>query len=198
VNAPTFYVSTAGADSVTCAKARNARTPRRTINAGIACLAGGDTLIVKAGHYDEIVTDYAGIGGYTVPVPSGSSWANATILKAESPGSVILTVSKPPSGWPSVVEFDSGRYLILDGFIIDGAFRIENGIGLGGDHIRMSNCEIKNAKGQGIQGAGAFHEFINLHVHHIARNGGQTTCSPNVCANPPGQMCPLDSQVFSG
>ena len=40
-HAATFYVSTAGADSVTCAKAQNAQTPRRTINQGVACMAGG-------------------------------------------------------------------------------------------------------------------------------------------------------------
>jgi len=193
-HAATFYVSTAGNNSVTCAQAQSAQTPRRTINAGIACLAGGDTLIVKAGRYDEIVTNHPGIGGYTVPVPSGGSWATATTLKADPPGSVVLTVSNPPSEgsweWPSIVEFDSGRYRILDGFILDGGFRVENGIGLGGDHMRVSNSEIRNAKGQGIQGEGSFHEFINLHVHHIALNGGKTTCSHNVCGNPSGQMCP--------
>ena len=41
-HAATFYVSTAGADSVTCAQAQSAQTPRRTINQGIACLAGED------------------------------------------------------------------------------------------------------------------------------------------------------------
>ena len=169
-HAATFYVSTAGADSVTCAKAQSAQTPRRTINGGIACLAGGDTLIVKPGTYDEMVADFGGLGGYTVPVPSGSSWDHPTTLRAEPAGSVTLIVSNPVHNWPTIVGFDNHRYISLEGFVIDGRWTMENVVGLRGGPIRLKDTEIKNGRAQGILGGAqdAGHQFLNLNVHHNA------------------------------
>ena len=53
--AATIYVRPQGNDATPCAQAQNAQTPRRTLNAGIACLSGGDTLIVGGGTYDEVI-----------------------------------------------------------------------------------------------------------------------------------------------
>ena len=192
--AATFYVSAAGANSVTCAQAQNAQTPRRTINAGIACLAGGDTLIVKAGTYDEIVTDFNNIGGYTVRVPSGLSWSSPTTIKAETAGAVTLRVTSPPSGWTSIIEFDSSgttsQYILIEGFVLDCQFFMTLGIGVtASNHLRFKDLEIKNSRGQGIQGDCVSCEFLNLYVHHTARNNGKTTCPSNTCDNPPGELC---------
>ena len=67
-HAATYHVSlSAGSDSTPWGG------PRRSIAAGIACLASGDTLLVSGGTYTECLTDY----GAARP-PSGSSWATAT------------------------------------------------------------------------------------------------------------------------
>jgi Disaggregatase related len=75
-NAATYYVATTGNDANTCAQARTRSTPKQTIPAGVNCLAGGDTLIVKAGTYtnQEIKNPPAGTANaYTVIMgdPSG-------------------------------------------------------------------------------------------------------------------------------
>ena len=119
-HAATFYVSTAGADSVTCAQAQSAQTPRRTINRGIACLSSGDTLVVKPGVYDELLTDWVGVGGYTVRPPAGSSWANPTTIRAETKGAATIQLSSPPKGWNSVLYFDTVDFVVIDGFILSG------------------------------------------------------------------------------
>src|SRR5689334_20736467 len=62
----TYYASKAGNDSVSCAAAQSASRPKRTITGGISCLAAGDTLLVRAGSYDEQITS----------VPSGTSWSS--------------------------------------------------------------------------------------------------------------------------
>ena len=49
----TYYVAKTGQDGNTCAQAQSRSTPKLTIKAGLACLAGGDTLIIKAGTYTE-------------------------------------------------------------------------------------------------------------------------------------------------
>ena len=65
-----------------------------------------------------------------------------------------------------VVDIMYGQYLILDGFILDAnnmagwAFSISNA-----SHIRVRNCEIKNARYSGMGVHGHSHEFSNLDVH---------------------------------
>jgi parallel beta-helix repeat protein len=71
------------------------------------------------------------------------------------------------------------KYLIIDGFIIDGRGQAYHGFKFmrGTTHVRVQNSEIKNAarsgilvthKEESIYGvpADTYHEFINLHVHH--------------------------------
>ena len=68
-HAATYYVATTGNDATTCAQAKTQSTPKQTIPAGVKCLAGGDTLIVKAGTYinQEIFNPPAGTASaYTV------------------------------------------------------------------------------------------------------------------------------------
>ena len=71
VQAATYYVATTGSDGATCASAQSPNTPRQTIAGGLACLAGGDTLIFAAGTYS---------GQFYNP-PAGSASAY-TIIKA--------------------------------------------------------------------------------------------------------------------
>ncbi len=72
----TYYVATTGSDSTSCANAQSQSTPKLTINAGIGCLSSGDTLIVKAGIYNEIIPDN---------IPSGTA-GTPTTVKSEGRG----------------------------------------------------------------------------------------------------------------
>jgi hypothetical protein len=68
-HAATYYVATTGSNANTCAQAKAQNTPLLTIPAGVKCLAGGDTLIIKAGTYvgQEIKNPPAGsLSAYTV------------------------------------------------------------------------------------------------------------------------------------
>ena len=49
----TYYTAKSGSNSNSCAQAQNVSTPKLTIGAGIGCLSSGETLIVKAGTYNE-------------------------------------------------------------------------------------------------------------------------------------------------
>ncbi|MDH5666549.1 MAG: hypothetical protein OEY86_00880 [Nitrospira sp.] len=49
--AATYYTATTGNNSNSCSAAQTESTPKLTIAAGVACLAGGDTLIIKPGTY---------------------------------------------------------------------------------------------------------------------------------------------------
>src|SRR5262245_37597800 len=69
--AATYYVSTTGNDANSCAQAQSVATAKQTIPAGVACLVGGDTLLVRAGTYP---------GQEVRNPPSGSSGAY-TIIK---------------------------------------------------------------------------------------------------------------------
>ena len=54
-HATTYYVAKTGSNTYTCGQAQSQSTAKQTISAGIACMAGGDTLIIGDGTYDEQV-----------------------------------------------------------------------------------------------------------------------------------------------
>ena len=67
--ATTYYVATTGSDSNTCVQAQSSLTPKLTISQGVACISGGDTLIIAAGTYtgQQIYNPPAGSdGAYTI------------------------------------------------------------------------------------------------------------------------------------
>ncbi len=89
---------------------------------------------------------------------------------------------KPPSGlaffW---IQDGQAKYLVFDGFIIDGQNAALHGFKFSNNsqYIRVQNCEIKNSKSNGILVSicsgcsnpgtaprNTYHEFINLKVHH--------------------------------
>jgi parallel beta-helix repeat protein len=166
-HAATFYVRIQGNDATPCTQARNASTPRKTINAGIACLSGGDTLIVGGGTYAEGITDYTG----SVP-PSGSSWTSPTTLKA-APGEVVWLRPTTTPGGGGIIEFDAGStsYIVIDGLNIDAVDVSAISIGIGdAHHIRFQNMEVKNTQVTAIKVNGPYCEFLHMTVHHNAFN----------------------------
>ncbi|NWF74648.1 MAG: right-handed parallel beta-helix repeat-containing protein [Nitrospirae bacterium] len=167
--ATTYYVDKNVADDTnTCAQAIDPLSPKQTIRSGISCLSAGDTLIVKAGTYDESFDD---------PFSNtGSSWANKITVKAEVPRSVIIKAI----GGDYVMTFQeaSQRYIEFNGVEIDASNALACGVCISGEahHIRFKNSAILNAANQGVSilsGAGAspdYNEFINVEVANSALN----------------------------
>ena len=186
--AGTQTVSPQGNDATPCGQG-----PRRTINGGIACLAGGETLLVGPGTYDELLHDNPGnTTGRMVPIPGGSSWAAPTTIKAATPGTVTLISTQTPEGWQDMVSLGAQRYIVLDGFVIDGQHRPTNwnAVGARGSYIRISNSEAQECRGAGLWAPNAtHHEYLNLHIHHAGWDGRTTTCPTAVCDNPAGVLC---------
>lgn len=167
-HATTYYVSTTGSDANTGFE----KSPFRSIKQGISNLSAGDTLYVKSGTYTESILSWQ------TPIPNGKSWDDPITI-ATYPGHEVTI--KPPSGhaffW---IKDGKAKYLIIDGFMIDGQNSASHGFKftLNTRYIRIQNSEIKNSKATGIIVTicdscdpatfphDTYHEFKNLHVHH--------------------------------
>jgi parallel beta-helix repeat protein len=162
-----YFVATNGNDSNGGSEA----SPFRTIKKGVTVLSAGDTLYVKAGTYNECISS-----GET-SIPNGKSWDNPVTVAAY-PGNIVTIQSCGGAAFFWIMD-GQDKYLIIDGFIIDGQNKAYHGFKFmrGSRHIRVKNSEIKNSihsgilvthKEQDIYGvpADTYHEFINLHVHH--------------------------------
>jgi hypothetical protein len=106
----TYYVAKTGSDSNSCNSAQSQSTPKLTINAGIACLSGGDTLIVKAGTYPEVIN---------ASIPSGTAGA-PTLVQSEVKWGAILRPSSGKCQDVGIICFDNNQnYIIFDSFDLD-------------------------------------------------------------------------------
>ena len=166
-----YYVATTGSDAADGSLA----TPFRTIQHALAVLAGGQTLFLRAGTYDEILIN---------AVPSGSSWAAPTRIAAYPGETVWLkpTVGGASDAAGSIIYFSRGQRYIeftginLDGTLLSGGTLVffDNRVGATApDHVRVQDAEIINGSGPGGGGAavavgGSFHEFLHLVVHGTA------------------------------
>ena len=105
----TYYVATTGSDSNSCNSAQSQSTPKLTINAGAGCLAAGDTLIVKAGTYDEVLPNV---------FPAGTA-GNPTVVKSEVQYGAIIRPGRDKLsqlyGGFTLVALERS-YLTFDGF----------------------------------------------------------------------------------
>jgi len=161
-----YYVATNGSNS----NPGTISQPFRTIAKGVSMLTPGKTLLVRSGTYAESLQG---------TIPGGTSWSSPVTVEAY-PGETVTL--QPPSGAGCALHFQGSneQYIIVQGFIIDAknvttdAIKITSGSGTAADaanHIKITNCEVENAIGQGIittDGAN-YNQFINLNVHG---NGG--------------------------
>jgi hypothetical protein len=161
---PVFYTATDGND----ANPGSETAPFRTVSKGVSKLTPGATLYVKAGTYAEALIH---------KIPRGNSWSQPVTVAAYPGHSVTL---QPPSGNPAVLRFVGPQsYIVVRGFILDAAnvqydaVKITHSSYSGAaHHIRIQDCEIKNAPQMGILtslGANS-NEFVGLSVH----DNGQT------------------------
>jgi hypothetical protein len=108
--AVTRYVSTIGNDNNSCATSQSpGATAKRTIDAGIACMSGGDTLMIEAGTYAETL-------GLTRAIPNGSAGAQTTI---RAQGTVTLQPNNINSDVVLLIR-PSQHHITLDGLVFDG------------------------------------------------------------------------------
>jgi len=169
----TYYVATNGND----ANAGTEAQPFLTLKKGVSVLKPGDTLLVKQGVYREELWN---------TIPSGTSWAQAVTLRAY-PGQQVIIQPNAGAEWVITIRGDK-RYIIIDGFIIDGTNVKYDGIKIAGimdatkpnpSYIRIINNEIRNVgvmktategyKGYGsgilTTGLSNYVEYINNRIH---------------------------------
>jgi parallel beta-helix repeat protein len=159
-HAATFYVATYGDN----ANPGTAELPFQTLQRGAQALSAGDTLIVQGGTYLETL-------GWVIP--SGTSWSQPVTVQA-APGETVVLQATAPTDDVVVDIADNRQYIILDGFILDANHVAGWAFGIGdASHIRVQNCEMKNARYMGMAVSGHSHEFSNLDVHDNGSNDHQ-------------------------
>jgi hypothetical protein len=149
----TYYVGKNGSDSNSCVQAMDPLAPKLTIMTGVRCLAGGDTLVIKGGTYDEVIN-------ITDSRRNGTSWANPTRIVSEIPHAAVIA---PPAGFflaaiivhgdNDLNTLDDPEYIEFDGLMLQGPnIDTQGGAGLhidrGAKHIRFKNGVVKDFRGE--------------------------------------------------
>ena len=171
-HAATYYASTSGSDSNSCAQAQSVSTPKRTIKAGISCLSGGgDTLLIRKGTYAESIVN---------GIPSGTSWSNKVRI-ANYPGETVWMAPQASAG-KVIYFYQTASYIEFDGINLDasplpwGAFIAVSDAAGNPHHLRLKNAEVignsVSGRGAGVIATGEASpshqggfEFINLTIH---------------------------------
>jgi len=121
---------------------------------------------VKSGTYAESLHN---------AIPGGTSWSQPVTVAAY-PGHVVTL--RPNPGADRVLHFQgpTTAYIVVEGFILDATAVTYDAVkityygvnpGEGAHHIRLKDCEVKNAPYNGILATlgSNDNEFINLNVH---------------------------------
>jgi parallel beta-helix repeat protein len=107
-----YYVGKTGNNNYGCSQAQNPATPKQTITGslgGISCLSSGDTLLIRAGIYNET---YFNLASGQPNIPGGSS-SKMTVIKGEGIG---VTIWKPKDG---ILMKNPNNYIRWQGFTLD-------------------------------------------------------------------------------
>ena len=178
----TYHVSQAGSDANSCAAAQSPAGAKGTINAGIACMAGGDTLLIGGGTYiNQCIADTAFYE--TVPVPPGTSWSNPTTIRNTPGETVWLKGENPhPLNCPQqlnpvgMINFDVERnaFTIIDGINVDGNNVARRIVSVNDTKfVRFQNATWQRSRGDCVAVAGrqnptnlsgTDNEWRNLHL----------------------------------
>jgi Right handed beta helix region len=171
----TYYVAKTGSDLTSCSQAQSISTPKLTINGGLSCMQGGDTLVIKAGTYGE---------GINNTIPAGSSTSNRTKvigLKGERwtmrPDRASQCFNDGGALYIRNRSFIEIADMILDGTNCTGRSALFWSAGTSSHHV-LRDSELKNMpNGSGLlfqaaQGSRhtvrnvVSHDHGNDHLHH--------------------------------
>ena len=184
VLAATYYVDGTRGDDANSGKTEAAAV--RTIAEGSSRMSSGDTLLIRAGTYDETMVH--GQSGFTFV----NGTENSLTKYAAYPGEEGMVIIKPTTAYYTVWFSRTNAFIEFSGFVVDGT----NGVYVlrtdgsftymdpstsdGYSHgrgIRIVNNEIKNS-GLGPTGDPAScvlfagdNEFIDNHVHNCGSYG---------------------------
>jgi hypothetical protein len=143
---------------------------KSTIDSGIGCMSGGDTLYIRAGSYAE------SLGFYGTAIPSGNSsvytkiagYNNEAVTITGNAGHDPILLYSPT---PAYIEFNG---LKLDPNYASGAFLVSQGA----NHIRLINSEVtRSADAGGVElyednnTIGGFNEILNNSIHNNGDDG---------------------------
>lgn len=197
--ATTSYVATSGNDSHSCVQAQSQATPKRSINAAVACVAPGGTVQIAEGTYDELLIGPSGssrdcpasVAAVQQPcavIPSGPSPEHPTRLLGT--GAVVVSPRgrQYPGGGGIYTGFAGSTAIHLEGlrFVTHEAAGSGSGVVLGaGTYLTVTRSEVAG----GTLGAstGASHVTITFNdIHHAGQWAG-VVCDTFVQRSPP---CP--------
>ena len=195
-HAATYYVATTGNDASTCTQAKSASTPKKTIPAGVNCLAGGDTLIVKAGTYtDQEVKN----------PPAGTANAYTVIMGDPSGARPVMSPTWSKRGL-SCTNGASCRYIEFKNFEIDSPYECMKLYGVDTlgypHHVRYINNYCHDTKANGIITFSSYRGFVggdhliqNNEFSHCGIGTPQYTAGMNTIYNP-GNRSIVEGNVF--
>ena len=141
--ATTYYVDASNpnglGDSNSCSAAQSISSPKRTINGGVNCMKGGDTLNVRAGTYNE------NLSNNTIPAGTGFP-TGATTIQGYAGDATPTMVGN--------IWISTHNNIIWSGININGINTPANGSAEasdnvfinGGSNIRITNAEIYNCQ----------------------------------------------------
>lgn len=176
--AATYWVSkSANSDATACYNSATqpgnlATQSRLTVAGGIACMSGGDTLIIKAGTYLEIINN---------SIPGGSASVPTTIRAATGE---TVTLRRPSQSGDAVLYLSGStkRYIVIDGLVLDAqhfgtvvSFRVDSG------YNTVQNSELKNSASSCIM----FQSNFNTGNNTFRKNKIHDCATVNVASGGP-------------
>jgi hypothetical protein len=195
-HAATYYAAPGGGGS--CSAAQSASHPVGGITAGIACLQGGDTLVLADGNYESIPP---------CTIPSGSS-GQPTVIRAAQPRQAVLRGTAY-----YMIQLGAGctqQHIVFDGITIDRE-NASAGRGLdlraGAGDVTFQNGEVRNFLGTGncspsmafggeVSSGAPFLIVRNNFIHDIGSNDPPP--NPLPCNYSYGVYMNFDDAVIEG
>ena len=179
----TFYVAKWGDDSNSCEYSQYEGFARLSIDAGIACLSGGDTLIIGDGEYEEQINDTIPSGSYGVP----------TVIRAANRHGVVVRPHGLTWGFIGVFTIINRSNIVIDGidadasyveqpyYVLEGSANIvvQNGIARGGQGKWGSGVELRDAWGNQVLNMDIFYNGIGKGAHGIYVSGSYNLLQGN-------------------